>query len=55
MPKKRLPKELWEGHFGGVLPETDEQCEEYFSNAAYCIRMRTKQMTDKLEARGYFD
>lgn len=48
------PLELWKGHFenwekgkyspASALPETQEQCEEYFKNAAECIKKRTTRM-----------
>ncbi len=43
------PKELWKGHFiGQVLPDK-EQCEEYFKNAAECIRERTNHLLEALK------
>lgn len=46
------PKELWKGHFGGtVLPETSEQCNEYFRNSSDCIIKRGELMIEKLRER----
>lgn len=39
------PEELWKGHFGGaVLPETIDQCNEYFKNAHDWILKRGELM-----------
>lgn len=44
------PKELWKGHFSGqVLPEGEEQCKEYFKNAAECIKERTAHLLEALQ------
>lgn len=43
------PIELWEGHFSGsVLPESLEECNEYFSKATICILRRGLEMAEKL-------
>lgn len=48
------PKELWKGHFEGeTLPETLEQCEEYFINASKWIEERGKNMIEKLKSDLY--
>lgn len=43
------PKELWEGHFSGQVLPDEKQCEEYFKNAAECIKERTAHMLGALQ------
>lgn len=49
------PKELWNGHFdkyescGLAIPQKTVQCEEYFKNAAECIKERTAHMLGALQ------
>lgn len=46
------PKELWKGHFGGaVLPETINQCNEYFKNAYDWILARGELMVKELRKK----
>lgn len=45
------PRELWSGHFSNetsVLPESEEQCNEYFKNANEWILQRGKLMFKEL-------
>ena len=46
------PQELWKDHFNenkSVIPETKEECLEYFENAKTMIKNRSKHMIEKLE------
>lgn len=48
------PLELWEGHFDkfkSVLPETKEECKQYFKNAAERIKKRGELMAEKLKEK----
>lgn len=46
------PKELWKGHFSGAaLPETIDQCNEYFKNASEWILARGKLMVEVLREK----
>lgn len=48
------PKELWTGHFtGDVLPKSQDQFEEFFSNAAEWIQARSKRMVFVLRTSEY--
>ena len=47
--KNGKPKELWKGHFdGAVLPETIDQCNEYFKNASEWILKRGELMVEAI-------
>ena len=42
------PKELWEGHFSGLVePKVSKQCEEFFTHASTWILSRGERMVDK--------
>ncbi len=43
-----LPKELWKGHFFGPVLPNGEQCQEFFTNAAKCIKARSELMVKAL-------
>ena len=44
------PKELWEGHFSGkILPETEEQYNNFFKNATTYINARTGVMSTNIK------
>lgn len=42
------PKELWKGHFSGLVePKVPKQCEEFFTHASTWILSRGERMVDK--------
>ncbi len=55
------PKQMWDGHFEqyekgdcsrkAALPTSEEQCWDYFGNAAKCINERTKAMYKILQSQ----
>lgn len=46
------PRELWDGHFNGaVLPQSEQDCKDFFKNASTWIQERSELIYDELKKR----